>query len=106
MAWVENLNQQEVSTEIVWDPQQYTFPETEDALNQWDDDPRKQYQNKEWTTITTTTEKQKWQPRKEEYEYERKWEFTQNKFAIRNLDSNESWIPDSEKGKIMTLSQI
>lgn len=103
MAWVENLNQQEVSTEIVWDPQQYTFPETEDALNQWDDDPRKQYQNKEWTTITTTTEKQKWQPRKEEYEYERKWEFTQNKFAIRNLDSNESWIPDSEKGKIINI---
>lgn len=33
MAWVENLNNQEISTEIIWDPKEYSFEETKTALN-------------------------------------------------------------------------
>lgn len=107
---LENLHEQETAREVSEaseiddkDVKKVTFPETEENLNQWWDDPRKPYQNKEWTTTTTTTEKQRWQPHKEKCEYERPWDFTQNKFAIRNLDSNESWIPDSEKGEIINI---
>lgn len=117
---VEKLNNnQELVTEVQDElknlpPEKATFPETQQNLDLWNnqrsswspDEPpadlQTLYQNKEWKSTDISMEDSSKTVNIEKTVYERSWKTTTLKqFEIRNLDSNESVIPVSEKDKII-----
>lgn len=110
---VESLRESDITTEIVWDPKEYKFDNTENEIkkantpdNEWSpDDPKQsEYQNRDNWEYTDTTYEDVGSSRTADNNWLTVDEYaTTSAFNIRNLVSNESDIPDSEKGEIIRI---
>lgn len=107
---LENLHEQESTRKVSEaseiadnDVKKVTFQETEKSLQWWDDDPRKKYQwMNSWQEVTTSEVVVR-EKINDNSISEREVKHYTNVSSIRNIPSNESEIPDSDKHTIIDI---